>query len=326
MSPKPFVAMWLILIALSSGALFPSFAVYYGDITDPHVFKGYNLVIVSSLLNKSIVEELTSLDIVVAGYVSIATVGGWEPWAANVSDDMVLTKSDVWNEKVVNVSDPRWKQIILNEAIPYLLSKGFKGVFFDNLDQVDVYPWMADAMVDIIKEVRERYPSLVIVVNRGFTIVDRIAPYINAVLFECFGTYYDFSTGKYKKYTGSDLEWIKLQAERLKALSKKYGFTVLALGYANPQNATQWEEYSKYVAQLASQYGFPVYMSNVYLTYLPSKPPEAPPSEKPGEASTETTETKPPPQVPSASQVVGVLAVVVIAAAVAAVFLRRKMR
>ncbi len=310
----------LFIIQLSAMPQISSFAVYYGS-DNFEKLKDYDLVILSPIaVSNKTLHMLEAADVIAVGYVSLATIGGWEPWAANVSNDMVVAENKVWSEKIVNVSDPRWKQVILNKAIPYLLSKGFKGVFFDNLDQVDVYPWMADAIVDIIKEVRARYPDLVIVVNRGFTIVDRIAPYIDAVLFECFGTYYDFSTGKYKKYTGDDLQWIKLQAEKLKALSKKYGFTVLALGYADPQNATQWEEYSKYVAQLASQYGFPTYMSNIYLTYLPSKPPQAPSSEKPSETSTETT----PPQVLPVSQAVEALVVVAIIVAVAAVFLSKR--
>lgn len=241
-----------------------SFVVYYGSNRVEELCR-FDLAILSPLLEKHVVDQLSGFNVICVGYLSITTVGGWEPWAANVTDEIVVGESSVWGEKIVNACDPAWWSIVLNYSIPYILEKGFSGVFLDNLDMVDVYPWMKECLILLIKEIRSRYPGIIIVVNRGFTIIDDIAPYIDAVLFECFGTYYDFKTGKYLKWTGGDYQWITSVAEHLVELREKCNITVLALGYADLGNETMLQEYSNYVNSLAEEYGFIPYVAEVSL-------------------------------------------------------------
>ena len=197
------------------------------------------------------------------GYVSLTTVGGWEPWAGSVGSDMIIGYTS-WGDAVVNASDPRWHQIILWEAIPYVLSQGFDGVMLDNLDMVDVYPGLTEGVIGLIQEIRESYPGLVIMVNRGFTVLDSIAPYIDALLFEGYGSYYDFSTGQYKPYTGVDLRWIEETLRTTMEYSKAYGFKVLGLAYGDPEQDT-WSSILETVCGLNSRYMNPVYIAKIGL-------------------------------------------------------------
>jgi len=240
-----------------------SFVVYYGGDRVEELRK-FDLAILSPLLKNEVV-ELNNYGVITIGYVSLTTVGCWEPWAKNVSDDMVVGSYVEWGEKIVNACDYRWEKILLNHAIPYVLGKGFKGVFLDNLDMVDNYPFMKNCVIGLIRSIREKYPNIIIVVNRGYTIVEDIAPYVDAVLFESFGTYYDFSKKQYLKWSGGDYVWMVNVAEKLRKLSRKYGIIVLALGYADLNNKTMLNEYCGYVSNLASEYGFVSYVGNIYL-------------------------------------------------------------
>ncbi len=197
------------------------------------------------------------------GYVSITTIGGWEPWAGNVTDDMIIGYTS-WGDAVVNASDPRWRDIILNEAIPYLEYRGFTGVMFDNLDQVDLYPGIKDGVTSIIAEVENAYPDLIIAVNRGFSVLGQIADHIDILLFEAYGSYYDFQDGSYKAYAGQDLEWINQTLQYVMNLSEVYGFSVLGLAYGDPE-ANAWEDILATVCSLNKPYGNPVYIADVYL-------------------------------------------------------------
>ncbi|MEB3774294.1 MAG: cellulase family glycosylhydrolase [Desulfurococcales archaeon] len=199
----------------------------------------------------------------VLGYISITTIGGWEPWASNVTEDLIIGYTS-WGDAVVNASDPRWWSIVLDEAIPYILGKGFTGVFFDNLDQVDAYPEITDGVIGLIQEVRDRYPNLTVIVNRGFTIIEDIAPYIDGVLFEAYGSYYDYSTGEYRPYTGGDLEWINATLQELQNLSEVYGIKVLGLAYGDPATDS-WDNITSTVCSLNRPYGNPVYIATAYL-------------------------------------------------------------
>jgi len=256
----------LILIPLAQGKPLPikNFAVYYGQDKVKELEK-FDLVIVSPLIENKTIELLKSKGVLVVGYVSISTVGNWEPWRKFVSEDMLIGTEELWNEAIVNVNDERWHRVVLEEIIPYLVLRGFSGVFFDNLDIVDDYPDFKHGIIKIIKEVKRQYKGFIIVVNRGFSILYEIAPYIDALLFECFGTYYDFTTEKYRKWSGDNLEWILKISKNVKEFSNKYGFLVLALGYADPRDEKQFKEYMDYVNSLAKQFDFIPYVTDVYL-------------------------------------------------------------
>jgi endo-alpha-1,4-polygalactosaminidase (GH114 family) len=183
------------------------------------------------LVDDRYVSSLASQGKLVFGYISISTVGGWEPWAKFVTRDMVVGYDRVWKEEIINVCSPQWHSIILEKALPYIVSKGFNGVFLDNLDIVDDYPWMRSCIVELVKEIRERYPNLKIMVNRGLhtTRQHRLCA------IRGFLTYYNWTSHKYSFFTGRDLKWIEQQLAKLKRLSREYGLKVILLSYANPK-------------------------------------------------------------------------------------------
>ena len=253
--PASLVLLFLIFVPYSSA----SFVVYYGQINHSKFvkLKNFDILILSPTVDSEYVSKLSPNHTVV-GYLSLATIGGWEPWAKNVSANMVIGENRNWGEKIVNFSSPEWKQIILKEAIPYILSKGFNGVFLDNLDYVDLYPDKKGAMVDLVKSIRERYPNITIIVNRGFSVAKDIAPYVNYFLFEDFVTYYDFNNGRYKIFGKNDLQWEFDQVKRLKSLN----VPVLALSYADLDNESQLKKFSSIICRYARQYN----ISEVYIT------------------------------------------------------------
>ena len=256
----------LLLLPLSSA----SFAVYYGRVGPSELSKlnRFDVLILSPTVDEEYVSSLSQKHTVV-GYISLATVGGWEPWAKNVPGDIVIGENREWGEKVVDFSSPKWRSIVLDQAIPYILSRGFDGVFLDNVDYVEVYPEKKRAMVNLIRAIRERYPGIVIIVNRGFSIKDEVAPYIDYVLFEDFVTYYDFSTGKYKIFSESDLEWEFEQVKELQALH----VPVLALSYADLDNETQVREFSEVICSYAEKYNVSeVYLADVSLQRIGINP------------------------------------------------------
>lgn len=238
-----------------------SFAVYYGQMNSSVYSKlnSFDVIILSPTVDETYVSKL-SRNHTVVGYVSLATIGGWEPWAKDVSENLIIGKDSNWDERVVDFSSPEWRRVILDRAVPYILSRGFNGVFLDNLDYVDQYPDKKEGMVDLVRAIRERYPNITIIANRGFSIASGIAPYVDHVLFEDFVTYYDFSSGRYAVFDGSDLQWEFDQVKRLRSLN----VSILALSYANLADESQVEEFSKLICGYAKEYN----VSEVYLADL----------------------------------------------------------
>ena len=97
----------------------------------------------------------------------------------------------------------------------------------------------------------------------GFCVLSRTASLIDAFLFEDFGTFYNFTFGRYEKLSGEEL--VELRAT--------YGFAILALAYADPSDEDVMEDYMSYVNSLAAEYGFIPYVADINLAY--AQPEEA---------------------------------------------------
>jgi len=249
----------LVLLLSAVPASSTSFAVYYGQLGEKTAIKleRFDVLILSPTIEPGLISSLSRRHTVV-GYLSLATVGGWEPWAGSVPKSIIIGKNPNWNEEVVDFASPTWKEVVLNKAIPYILSRGFSGVFLDNVDYVEMYPEKRTAMIDLIKTIRERYPGMVIIVNRGFSIKREIAPYVDYVLFEDFITYYNFSTRRYEVFSGKELGWELKQLEEL----QKLNIPVFVLSYANLSDGRQVEEFGEIICSYARGYN----VSAVYLT------------------------------------------------------------
>jgi len=163
--------------------------------------------------NKQFLSELKSSGTIILGYVSIGEADnerrywtGWEPadntpdnptiprTIVNEDDPMFIGEDPGWEGSYfVDASNPKWHNIMLNEEIPYILWLGgnqYDGLMMDLVDVVDQYEGypneneMRQGMIKLIKEIREKYPNLLLVPNRGFGILLEMAQYIDAFKFE----------------------------------------------------------------------------------------------------------------------------------------------
>ena len=244
-----------------------NFLIYYGQDRASDIAR-FDLAILSPLMDEAILSDIRGAGTLIVGYLSLTTVGDWEPWASDVEDGWVVGEWEEWGELIINACEPGWRELLLEEAIPFLMERGFQGLFLDNIDMAEEFPWMADALVELVADIRERWPSLFLVQNRGFCVADRTAPLINAFLFEDFGTFYNFTSGRYEKLSAEELSWLRERASELVELRAEYGLVVLALAYADPSDPEMMEEYMSYVNSLATEYGFISYVADIDLTYI----------------------------------------------------------
>ena len=206
---------------------------YYGDV-DPAILgwlETCDYAVLPPTLSENVLEELRGAGVETLGYVSIATIGGWEPWAKLVPRDAVIGRNPAWGEAIIDACSSAWRHAY-TWALGYIASKGYTGYFLDNLDVVDRYPRMKRCVTDLVALTRRLHPRAVIAVNRCFAILEEIAPYIDILVYESFPTYYDPSTRSYRAWRGQDLEWCLEMLEKALSLSKRYGFTILLLAYA----------------------------------------------------------------------------------------------
>jgi uncharacterized protein (TIGR01370 family) len=85
----------------------------------------------------------------VLGYLSIGTIEPWRSWYTRLEPYRLAPLGD-WDEYYADVTDPASRRIVSEQIAPELLSKGFDGLFLDNIDMPETYPDAAADMYDLI--------------------------------------------------------------------------------------------------------------------------------------------------------------------------------
>ncbi|MEW5760630.1 MAG: endo alpha-1,4 polygalactosaminidase [Candidatus Thermoplasmatota archaeon] len=194
-----------------------SYANVYQDYTneDLEKLKRFDIVGIEPYYvpNKQFLSELKSSGTIVLAYVSIGEADDgrrywvdWEPTdktpdnseiprtTVTTDDPMFIGGDPGWEGSYfVDASNQKWHDIILNEEIPYILWLGggqYDGLMMDLVDVVDEYEGLSNedkmrqGMIDLIKKIRDEYPYLLLVPNRGFGILQDMASNIDAFKFE----------------------------------------------------------------------------------------------------------------------------------------------
>ncbi len=236
-----------------------NFSVYYGSVVNESIISYLNnfsmVIIQPDIFSHQNLTEIRPLKI---AYIDLGEFDGTVlgNYSINVSSIAIGYDSN-WNQTIVNVSSPIWKNFIIY-MVNQSISLGFNGVLFDDLDVVEQYPWELQGFINIISYVREDFPSIIIGVNRGFPVIPYINKYINFVMYEDFGSYYDFNSSTYAYLNSTQILTLKQRVSYFKSL----GLVVVGLGYSSqPFNQMYYFDES-----LGSQLNVPVYISNLSLS------------------------------------------------------------
>jgi hypothetical protein len=188
------------------------------------------------------------------------------PYYLDRDGDGQPDRNGAWGSLYVDARSPAWQARVLDELVPELLGRrGVNGLFLDTLDTVDAFPETRDGMARLVARVRERWPAIPLVANRGFSMLDALVPLVDAFLFEAFSTRYDPATGKSRLHPPADLEWVDSILARIRSLGGPDGPQVLVLDYADPTDARVAEA----AAARARRAGLPFSITTGSLDQLP---------------------------------------------------------
>lgn len=123
----------------------------------------------------------------------------------------VVKKNANWPSYIMDIRNPRWRQIILEERIPDIVAKGFDGIMLDTIESplsldnnVDKrYFGLHAACVSLIREIRQKFPKLKIMQNRAFVLLHETGDVVDYVLAESVMTTYDGHANTHRRTTPS---------------------------------------------------------------------------------------------------------------------------
>jgi len=169
-------------------------------------------------------------------YLSVGEVDGGSPLLKTAQEKgWLLGGNKEWESYYVNVTLEDWHSQ-MSAAAGDILKKGYDGVFLDTVDTVDLEDAavpkekLAEGMISLIHRLRAEHPEMLIIQNRGFTVISETAKDVDGVMYEDYSTGYSNTNKKYKPYNPDKIRSSKARVNIMTELAKQ--MPVLTLDYA----------------------------------------------------------------------------------------------
>ncbi len=270
------VAAALLLAGCSTGP--KNWVAYYGADAPPEVMQGFDLVVVDPGYRGSIT-TLKARGAKVLAYLSIGEIAKHHKAFIRAQQAGLLLRENVnWKGAwVVDVRDPRWQQLVVEELATALLRRGFDGLFLDTIDsplhlghtEAARFPGMKAATVRLIQALHRRHPDAALMLNGGLPIVGSLKDAVHMLAIESTLSTWDFQ----KKVP----LW-RTPAERSAALGRLQqakmanpSLRIFTLDYWDPADAASVHRI--YAEQRAR--GFVPYVATIALNRVVSEPAQA---------------------------------------------------
>lgn len=178
-------------------------------------------------------------------YLSVVEIGADASYrqAARDAGIRLLGQNEAWKSDYVDIADPKWQRFVIDHLASAAWSKGFNGFFLDTIDSEETLETLEPAraaafrtaLVDLVKALRQAYPTAKLVINRGFRFQSQLTGCVDGVLVESvFRTF---------RQTGAGYEYLPVPqtvsrelVERVKQASQA-GFRVFVIDYTSAGDA-----------------------------------------------------------------------------------------
>jgi hypothetical protein len=212
------------------------FLVYYGS-TSGVTFKNFGLIVLDTTTDAPVLRS--DGDQTFLGYLSLVEVHSGRPYFAELSSQgLLLGNNPSWPEAhFIDIRDSRWRARVLDELVPGILARGYAGIFLDTLDSAEFLETrdpvrlagMLGAAADLVRDIRLKFPSALIMINRGYALLPRVVGQFDMLLGESLRTTFDGRSQSYRRVSPADYDW---QRQRMwEARSRDPRLTLFSLDY-----------------------------------------------------------------------------------------------
>ncbi len=189
-------------------------------------------------------------------YLSIVEVAPDAPYRSELSGIEKLHKNETWGGDLMDISDPAWRQFVIDRLARPAIERGFDGFFLDTVDSVEIlarkYPDKSakfrQSLIKLVKELRQNFPKAEIIQNRGFGLIPALQADLNGLLVESVFQTFDFEKQRYQPVSEDFSKLLANQAIQ----AKKMGLDVYVVDYVNPEDTTAIAETAKKIRGLGA--------------------------------------------------------------------------
>ena len=169
-------------------------------------------------------------------YVSVGEVHPSRPYADQIPPAWRLATNVAWGSIVIDQRQAAWREFFYAKIIAPSWARGYRGFFLDTLDSYTLGGIKADlaaqqaGLVSLIKGLKQRFPGIRLIANRGFELMPHVAGDIEAVAAESLFAAWDASRQTYRPVPEQDRAWLLARFEEV----KRRGIPVIAIDYVAP--------------------------------------------------------------------------------------------
>jgi polysaccharide biosynthesis protein PelA len=236
-------ALWLGLPtdqAAGQAAAPTRFLIDYGAVTHGEI-AGYDVVVLDPDIAALAVPRRRP-GMKVLGYLSLGEIHSGRRYTTVVQGNgMVLGSNPNWPDaQFVDLRDRRWHHLVINQLVPEILAKHFDGIFIDTLDDAEFleqrepvrFAGMVEQAAVLLRAIRQRFPGMPVMVNRGYAVLPRATGAFDMLLGESVLTTFDSGPGGYRMLSQADYRW---QVERMREAQRRDPkLRLFSLDYWNP--------------------------------------------------------------------------------------------
>jgi hypothetical protein len=215
----------------------PSVAFYYGSHLPAAELSQFDQVVVQA--DQADAEDVAFLrrrGATVFAYISLSELSHTQ--ASAIDSHLVLGSNPDWDTVILDAAQPQWRQRLLTGYFQPLWERGYHAFFLDNLDSYERAVSSRDGrlaqvhgLAQIIKDVHERFPGVVLLCNRGFELLPEVAPLIAGMVAESLFRSWETGQKVYGEVSAQERE--ELLAE-LRNARDRYHLPITVIDYVPP--------------------------------------------------------------------------------------------
>ncbi|MCP4754698.1 MAG: endo alpha-1,4 polygalactosaminidase [Proteobacteria bacterium] len=249
--------------------------VVYSDTAPAAAFEEYKLIVFDGDRHPSL-DALSEKGKVLLGYLSLGEVQRGRAYYGSLNrEGLLLSENKNWKGAFhIDIRRREWPKRVIEKLIPALLHRGFDGLFLDTLDSSiglerehpSKFKGMKQAAIDLVKGIRLHFPYIPVMINRGYGILEEVAPFVDMVLGESVSTDFDFDRKRYRPVEPSLYRYQVGLLQRIKRAHPSVG--IYTLDYWNGED-------SKEIAAIYKRQrenGFIPYVSTIELNTILKEP------------------------------------------------------
>ena len=230
-----------VLLSVAHVSAQTRWAAFYAQEAPAESLAGFDILVFDSDGHPPLA-PLAAQGKILLGYLSVGEVASYRSYYGSVrAQGLLVGENSTWKGSYfVDLRDPRWSRRVLDELIPAILQRGFSGIFLDTLDDAGhlermnprAYRGMTAAAAALVRAIRAKYPSIKIMLNRGYELLPSVERSIDYALGESVYADYDFGTKRYDLVPHATYEQ---QVRLLQAAAQRSPrLTVFTLDYWDP--------------------------------------------------------------------------------------------